>query len=172
MTRNAFNDIIHKTYRKLYIIAFRILGNQQEAEDIVQEVFMKMWMMKGKLDDYKDTEALAVTMARNSSIDLLRKRKRIENYSRRSEISVTELSPSPFELMANSEAVSVLRAIIEKLPPDYREIIILKEINGFSYEEIEGITSININSLRVKISRARQMIREKYIQYSYERGTT
>jgi RNA polymerase sigma-70 factor (ECF subfamily) len=85
---------------------------------------------------------------------------------------VAELSPSPFELMANSETLSVLQAIIEKLPPGYREIIIMKEIDGLSYGEISEITSTNINSLRVIISRARQIIREKYNQYSYERGKT
>jgi len=61
------------------MIAFRILRNQQEAEDIVQEVFMKMWKMGNKLDVYNDPGALAATMTRNSCIDMLRKWKHIDN---------------------------------------------------------------------------------------------
>ncbi len=79
MTRNAFNDLIHTQNRKLFIIAFRILRNQQEAEDVVQNVFMKMWMMGKKLDEYNDAGALAVTMTKNSCIDMLRKWKHIDN---------------------------------------------------------------------------------------------
>lgn len=170
MTRDAFNDIIHRTYRKLYIIAFRVLGNQEEAEDVVQDVFMKMWIMKEKLDEYKDKEALAVTMTRNNSIDLLRKRKHTIGNSYGNEVPATGFSPSPYELMANSETASVLHKIIEALPPGYREVITMKEIDGLSYEEIASITSTNINSLRVTLSRARQIIREKYKQYTHERG--
>ncbi len=170
MTRDAFNDIIHKTYRKLYLIAFRVLGIQEEAEDVVQDVFMKMWIMKEKLDTYDDKEALAVTMAKNNSIDLLRKRKHTTGNSFGNEVPVIGFSPSPYDILANSESASVLHAIIEALPPGYREVITMKEIDGLSYGEIASITSANINSLRVTLSRARQIIREKYKQYTHERG--
>lgn len=170
MTRDAFNDIIHKTYRKLYLIAFRVLRNQQEAEDVVQDVFLKMWTMKEKLDNYNDPEALAVTMTRNNSIDILRKRRHTDNRPPETGIAETETGPSPHDLLTNAETMTILDAIIENLPAGYREIVQLREIDGLSYEEIAVMTSTNINSLRVNLSRARVMIREQYKQYSYERG--
>ncbi len=176
MTRDAFNNIVHNTCRKLYRIAFRMLMNQQEAEDAVQEVFMKMWMMRGKLDNYNDIEALAVTMTRNGAIDMIRRRKHGVSFQPGPGTSGDEMARSPFELMVDSETGRILKEIIDRLPPNFREIVIMKEIEGLSYEEIASVTSVNINSLRVTVSRARQMIREQFIQYSYERrkaqGTT
>jgi RNA polymerase sigma-70 factor (ECF subfamily) len=170
MTRNAFNDIIHNYYRRLYIIAFRILRNQQEAEDVVQEVFIKMWKMKDKLDQYDDAGALAITITRNNCIDQLRKWKHIDSEKDAASIVNLEPSPSPYEQMVNAETSSVLNKIIEDLPANFRNIVRLREIDGFSYEEIALKTKTNINSLRVTVSRARSMIRDKYIRYTNETG--
>jgi RNA polymerase sigma factor (sigma-70 family) len=170
MTREAFNNVIHNQYRKLFIIAFRILRNQQEAEDVVQEVFMKMWMMKEKLDTYKDPVALAVTMTKNNCFDLLRKWKHIDSDKDGAEILNLELSPSPFDQMVNYETAEILHDIIEALPEAFRKIIQQREINGLSYEEIALKNSVNINTLRVTLSRARHIVKEKYLKYTYERG--
>ena len=170
MTRNAFNDLIHKQNRKLFMIAFRILRNQQEAEDIVQEVFMKMWIMGNKLDEYNDPGALAATMTRNSCIDMLRKWKHIDNAKEGSEVLNPDPSPSPYEQMVKSENEQIIDNIIEDLPPLYRDVVQLREINGLSYEEIALYNNVNINTLRVTLSRARQIIKEKYLIYINERG--
>jgi len=170
MTREGFNNIIHNQYRKLYILAFRILKNQQEAEDVVQEVFMKMWMMKEKLDRYDDHGALAVTITKNRCLDMLRKWKHIDKENDGSEILNRELSPSPYDQLVNSETAEILNGIIDGLPEAYRNIIQLREIKGLSYEEIARQKNININTLRVTLSRARQIIKEKYLKYTYERG--
>lgn len=172
MTRKDFNDIIHNTYKKLFAIAFRILASRQEAEDVVQEIFMKMWIMKDKLDEYKDKEALAVTMTRNYSVDILRKRKRLVDASVGNAQPVAGQSPSPYEILSDKEDMSVLKTIIDDLPVETREIVVMREIDGLSYEEISAITTTNINSLRVTISRARHTIREKYIQHFNERRKT
>jgi RNA polymerase sigma-70 factor (ECF subfamily) len=172
MTRKDFNDIIHQQYRKLYFIAFRIIRNRQEAEDIVQDVFVRMWSMKEKLDDYKDVTALAVTITKNICIDLLRKMKQIDANTTGYEIQGHDLSPSPYDQMVRSEISEILSGIIGNLPPQYREIVHMKEIDGLSYEEISRQTNMNINSLRVNLSRARRIIREEYIKYNNERGKT
>ena len=170
MTRSDFNDIIHNLNRKLFYIAFRILKNKQEAEDAVQEAFMKMWMMGERLDEYKDIGALAITITKNYSIDMLRKWRRIDNAGERSEVQNTGFSPTPYDQMVRAENSEILKKIIEDLPPNFREIIILREIEGMSYEEIAQKSSYNINNLRVTLSRARRLIKEQYIKYSYERG--
>lgn len=172
MTRKDFNDIIHQCYRKLYIIAFRIIKNRQEAEDIVQNVFIKMWIMGDKLDGYKDIEALAVTITKNNCIDLLRKMKHIETDLALFEADSFVLSPSPHEQMVRNETSSILTRIINDLPPHYRDIVQLREIDGLSYEEISQQTNMNINSLRVNLSRARNIIREEYLKHAYERRKT
>jgi RNA polymerase sigma factor (sigma-70 family) len=146
-----------------------MLRNQEEAEDIVQDVFMKMWMMGNKLDEYNDTGALAVAMTRNSCIDMIRKWKHIDNDKDGSEILNPDPSPSPLENLVNAENEHIISKIIEDLPALYRDLVQLREINGLSYEEIAMQTNVNINTLRVTLSRARQMIREKYLKYTNER---
>ena len=172
MTRDAFIEIIHKLNRKLFIIAYRIIKNQQEAEDIVQEVFMKMWMMKDKLDEYSDTEALAVTMTKNNCIDQLRKWKNIDSEKEGTDTLNPDPSPSPYESLESSEAAAILNRIIDDLPPEIRDIVQLREINGLSYEEISRQNGMKVNNLRVVLSRARKIIRDKYLKYTDERGKT
>jgi RNA polymerase sigma-70 factor (ECF subfamily) len=172
MTRKAFNDIIHQYYRKLYLIAFRIIKNRQEAEDIVQNVFIRMWSMGDKLDSYRDVEALAVTITKNNCIDLLRKMKHIEADISWHEIPAAEFSPSPHDQLVRNETSAILTMIINGLPPQYRDVVLLREIDGLSYEEISKQKNININSLRVNLSRARSMIRDEYIKQTNERGET
>jgi RNA polymerase sigma factor (sigma-70 family) len=172
MTRNRFDEIIHSQYRKLYMIAIRIVRNKPEAEDAVQEVFLKMWTMGDKLDEYNDIEAVVVTMLKNKCIDVVRRRK----YNEGEEVGTTALNfegpVSPLDQMVSGETKDLIRKIILGLPEHYRELVQLREIDGLSYEEIASATGVNVNSLRVSVSRARQIIKEEYLKHSYERGTS
>jgi RNA polymerase sigma factor, sigma-70 family len=168
MTRKRFDEIIHSQYRKLFMIAFRILKNKPEAEDAVQEVFLKMWTMGEKLDEYNDIEAVAVTIIKNKCIDIVRRRK----FNDGAAVLTFENPVSPFDLMVSNETRAIMRKIISELPQNFRELVQLREIDGLSYEEIAAMTGANVNSIRVSVSRARQIIKEGYIKHSNERGTS
>jgi RNA polymerase sigma-70 factor (ECF subfamily) len=169
MTRTEFDHLIQQQSRKLYGYAFRILRNQEEAEDVVQEIFIKLWKMGEKLDEYRSIDALATSMTKNYCIDLLRKHK--HDYT--GDININDFqnftSPSPQEQMENSEAGEILYRIIAGLPEIYRVVINLRDIEGISYEEIAEKTNQNVNTLRVTLSRARKIIRDEYIKFQYER---
>jgi RNA polymerase sigma-70 factor (ECF subfamily) len=153
----------------LYGYAFRILRNQEEAEDAVQEVFIKLWKLGDKLNDYNSIGALAITMIKNFCIDQLRKRKhQNQEEHERQDINNGD-SASPFEIMESRESADILHNIINNLPDIYKNVIQLREIDGLSYEEIAGKTENNINTLRVTLSRARKMIRDEFNKYQYER---
>jgi RNA polymerase sigma-70 factor (ECF subfamily) len=172
MTRKRFDEIIHSQYRKLFMIAYRIVKNKPEAEDAVQEVFLKMWTMGEKLDEYNDVEAIAVTIIKNKCIDVVRRRRFNEGGEVRSEILSFESPASPFDQMVSVETKEIMQKIISGLPQNYREMVQLREIDGFSYEEIASMTGANVNSIRVTVSRARQIIKEEYLKQSYERGAS
>ncbi len=169
MDRNAFNQLIHKLNRRLYILAYGILRNKQEAEDVVQDAFIKMWTMKRDLDRYDDPCALAVTITRNKCIDRLRRLKFTDGGKDGSDISGIDPSPSPYDKLVSSENVQIINNIIRNLPSNYREVIDMKEIRGLSYEEISQLNDVNINTLRVNLSRARQLIKQEYLKYINER---
>ncbi len=168
MTRERFNEYVLQQSRKLYGYAFRILRNQEESEDAVQEIFIKLWKMGGKLDNYSSIDALATTMIKNYCIDQIRKHKHSINDE--SEINDYEYktSPSPHDQMENAESDAIVHKIIGDLDEKYRTLIELRDIEGLSYEEIAEKTGQNINSLRVTISRARGFIREEYKKYNNE----
>ncbi|MDO9339247.1 MAG: RNA polymerase sigma factor [Bacteroidales bacterium] len=169
MTRSDFNDLVRQLNRKLFGYAFRILQNQEEAEDAVQEIFIKLWKMQEKLNEYNSIDALATTMTKNYCIDQLRKQKHIYQgeHNRQDYQNIT--SPSPHEQMESREAIEILHNIIDHLPHIYMVIIRLRDIEGLSYEEIVEKTDQNINTLRVTLSRARRFIRDEYNKYQYER---
>jgi len=169
MTRTDFNELVRQLSRKLYGYAFRILRNQEEAEDAVQEIFIKLWTMKGRLVEYNSLDALAVTMTKNYCIDQIRKQKNIYREEPGTQDYHQMNSPSPYEQLESLESNEIIYKIIEKLPDIYKVMIRLRDIEGFSYEEIAEKTSQNINTLRVTISRARRLIRDEYNKHQYER---
>jgi RNA polymerase sigma-70 factor, ECF subfamily len=168
MNRENFSIIVKQLSRKLYLYAYRILRNQVEAEDVVQDIFIKLWGMNERLDEYRSIDALATTMTRNCCIDILRRNRNdmkldieIQNYS-------NLFAPSPHETMEIRESDTIIRGIIENMPVNMRELVKLHDIDGKTYDELEVITGQNINTLRVSISRARKFIRDEYNRYQYE----
>ena len=168
MTRLEFNNQVLLLSRKLYIVAFRFLKRQEEAEDAVQEVFIRLWNRLGELDRYKSLEAFAVTTIKNYCIDVLRKEKSIVLEDHNDHLNIINNEPSPYEALENFETSQLLNNIIEKLPENYRQIIKLKEIDGLTYDEVSAITNQNINTLRVNLSRARKLIRDEFKKRRYE----
>lgn len=169
MTREDFNELVRQQNRNLYVYAFRILRNQEEAEDAVQEIFIKLWNLGKKLDEYNSIGALAVTMIKNFCIDQIRKKKHMIQEPLEGQSFLNTDSISPSDLLENKESGTILFQIIYSLPDLYRDAIIMRDIEGQSYEEIVEKTEQNINTLRVTLSRARKMIREEFNKYQYER---
>lgn len=166
MTRKEFDSYVKQMSRKLYGLAFRILRKQDEAEDAVQEVFLRLWKMGDRLDSYNSIDALATTMTKNYCIDQVRKSRQLadleSDYDDRS-------ATSPADIMEGAESISIITEIISGLSANYREMISLRDIDGLSYEEISQKTGQNINTIRVNISRARAMIRDEYKKYFNEK---
>jgi RNA polymerase sigma factor (sigma-70 family) len=169
MTREGFNELVREHNRNLYGYAYRILRNQEEAEDAVQEVFIKLWNLGKKLDEYNSITALAITMTKNYCIDQIRKKKNfITEEESGKELHYADTS-SPHSIMENRESGELLNKIIYQLPEIYKTVIQMREVESLSFEEISEKTQQNINTIRVTLSRARKMIREEFNKYQYER---
>lgn len=168
MTRADFNELVKRLNRKLYLYAFRILKNHAGAEDAVQEIFLKLWNMEAQLKVYKSIDALSTAMLKNHCIDQVRKQKLRNNQSVDESEGNYSSGLSPHDELERNDTMSVLDSIIEALPDKFRELIQLKDIEGLSYEEISEITHLNINALRVNLSRARKMVRNEFNKFSDE----
>lgn len=169
MTREEFDKYVKQMSRMLYMYAYRFVKNREEAEDAVQEVFVKLWKMGDKLNKYDSIEALATTITKNYCIDLLRKQKHL---SEDEALSLSGNDTSPQDIIEKAESAIIIKKIIEEMPDLYRNVINLHDMEGMSYEEISITTGQNINTLRVIISRARSTIRDEYKKYFNEKRRT
>lgn len=167
MTKSEFEEKVLPVNLTLYRLAFRFLQSKEEAEDAVQEVFVKLWKMRDRLAEYRSLEALAITMTRNQCLDLLRKRKR--ELKAEEPVADTRIADdNPEQLYEKNEAYHTIIGLINNLPDQFRMVMQLRDIDGYEYEEIAEKLGVNISTLRVNLSRGRKMVREQLTRKSYE----
>lgn len=170
MRPEEFRNIILPEGRRLYAFAFRYLNNRQDAEDVVQDVMIRLWETRDTLDRYQNVPAWATTVTRNMCIDRLRKQKiiRIDEYESAGASAVTVNGNG---IMSEREEASVLCLnIIQKMGEPYKSAVILRDIEGYSYEEAAVVLETNVNALRTILSRARKYVREE-LEKIYRYGT-
>ena len=171
MNIQDFNTKVYPLKDKIFRIARRMLGQTEEAEDLVQEVFIRLWKKKDELDKYRSLEALAIITAKNLSLDRIKSRKLyFENWDdQRKYIEGFAEKTVP----EHSGLVSGVQEAMKSLPDLPRLIMHLRDIEGYELEEIAGITGMQENAVRVALSRARKRIRELMIAtktYEYNRN--
>jgi RNA polymerase sigma-70 factor (ECF subfamily) len=163
MKAEEFKRDILPMQRKLYSFASRILQNREEAEDVVQEVFVKLWQMKDEMERVRNREAFAMTMTRNLCLDKLKKKRVLSLDDDSNQYEGTSDSDPLKEIQVN-DAFELVKHIVNQLPDQQRMIIQLRDIEGYTSEEVAEILDINQNTLRVNLSRARQKIRENLVK--------
>ncbi|MTI32702.1 RNA polymerase sigma factor [Xanthovirga aplysinae] len=159
MTKEEFLEEILPLKNKLFRFAKSLLGSPMEAEDVIQDVFVKLWMRKTKLGEYKNLDAFAMTIAKNLCFDHLKYKGRNMEGLEKIDHGMDLLTP--YKETETGDTMNVIQKIIQGLPEQQRLILHLKDIEGQSFKEIEIITGLNINTLRVNLSRARKKVREE-----------
>jgi RNA polymerase sigma factor (sigma-70 family) len=169
MTTEEFKQQMVPYARKLYPMMKRLLGNEEEVRDALQELMIKLWNKKEFLEDCQNRDGYVLTVARNFCFDLRKKRKvRTIEYLDESRISV----PVPEYDQDTHEKLEHMHRIVENLPDKYREILQLREMDGFSFGEIHELTGLEMTYIRVLLSRSRIRVKEEMEKiYNYERGT-
>lgn len=158
MDAETFKKEFLPYHEKLYRIAFRILQNESNAEDLVQDTFIKLWNKRDELDSIEKPESYAVIVLRNLCMDMLRQSKEKSHIQYDFDIPEKESLVSQVEV---HDKIDHLTKLMKKLPVQQQQIMALN-CDGYSYEEIEEITGLNIANIRVIISRARKTLREQY----------
>ena len=148
-------------HQKLYRVAFRLMGNSQDAEDMVQEAYLKLWKKRDELAGILNVEAYCVTLIKNICYDILRGSHLDEDNRLPEELNLTGNSNVALEIEQKDE-VYHLRKLIEQLPEQQKRVMLLRDLNDCSFEEIEKATGLNSINIRVLLSRARKKIREQY----------
>ena len=158
MTEERFHTEYLSLSDTLYRIAFYMLESRSEAEDAVQEVYLKLWDTRDALDGIRSPRAYSVTLLKSLCLDRLRRASRLTFPEQLPEPGKTHLQDD--EMDARMRLEKVLEAV-KSLPDRQREILILRTVEGLSYEEIAHRTGMNYLTLRVLLSRARSTIKSK-----------
>ena len=159
MKPEEFNRIIIPMRDELKGLARKLTGDDYSAEDLVQEVMLKLWSMRATLDRYENKRALAMTMLRNKYSDQWR-HDRLED----GKASATGLTADDWHRAEAKDEADLIRLVVEHLPELQRQIFKMKEIEGYESSEIMKITGCTAESLRQNLSRARRKIREDFIK--------
>lgn len=158
-------------HRKLYRTAFLLMKNVQDAEDIVQEAYLKLWKKRNELpDDIVSMEAYCVTLTKNLCYDALRLvQPEIEDERPPEELPLVAKSNPAQDTERRDEAKHVMR-FIQQLPEQQRQVMLMRDVDDRPMEEIAQKTGLSATNIRVMLSRARKRIREQFKEVmKYER---
>ena len=145
----------------LYRLALRITLNSQEAEDVVQDVIIKMWKMGERLNDVENLESFALRLTRNLSIDRQRmKVNQVESFDELEDFH-GGISNSIESRLEQQERIDSIRDIMMQMPEKQRSVMQLRDFEGKSYKEIALALEISEDQVKVNIFRARQFVKSR-----------
>ena len=159
MDSRRFKEIFLPCARSIYWAAFRLTGNTAEAEDLVQDTFLKLWMNRQKMSDIDNAAAYAVQTMRHLYFNRSRKQQPSETDMAKMEIVAADNLEREIELRSDSQRVM---HIISQLPEQQRQIVTLRDVDDMSYDDIAQQTGLSLVNIRVTLSRARKAIRDRF----------
>lgn len=163
MNVEVFKQRFLPFHAKLFRIAYALVENQADAEDILQETYCKLWNKRNELDDISNPEAFSVTLVKNLCLDFLRSPRARHNEGEEAlERIIIASDSSPEKEQEEKDDIRHIQRLIELLPANQRQVLRLFSIEDHSYEEIEQITGLSPSNIRTLLFRARKSIREKF----------
>jgi RNA polymerase sigma-70 factor (ECF subfamily) len=162
MNQHEFTNLVMPFKDKIYRLAKRFLVSKDSAEDATQDIYLKLWKNKEKLNGYNNVEAFAMTMTKNHCLDVLKLKS-----SSNLKIIHSNYKDNNQNLDKQTDvkdSVNIVHELIASLPPKQKLIIQLRDVEQYSFEEIGKILEIQPTAIRVALSRARKTIREQLIK--------
>ena len=156
---------------QLYRFAMRFSRNHEEAEDIVQDVFLKLLNMGEKLDTYRNKEALAFTVTRNLCLDRIRTRHTVSIEDSGVPEKQEPDDPPDVRLDKKEKAGKILQ-IMEQLPEVQRTVLHMRDVEGLDFGTIAVATDMTVNNVRVVLSRARKKVKEMFLKQINDENRT
>jgi len=179
--RQEFDALVKRCHRQAYNIAYRMAGNHADAEDLTQEAFLRAYRFFDRYNRQMPFENWLYRIISNVFIDELRKRPKIKSQSldqpltpgnSDSEIrfEVPDFTGDPESMILQTELDEPLQRALNALPPDFRQTVILADVEGLSYEEIAEVMGCSLGTVRSRLHRGRKMLRNRLQFYSYSGG--
>lgn len=162
----AYDALYRKYSKKLYKFSLSILKSSEEAENIIQDVFLNLWLNREKIEKNSLVKYYIFTIAYNSAISVIRKKIKEVQFLEYLK-TLQDLQQEPVDLQIEyNELEDNLNKIINTMPERQREVYLLHKVEGLKYSEIAEKLNISVNTIENHMSRALKSIREKIGNYS------
>ena len=166
MEQHRFEIEAKRMRPSLLRMAMHYMGDTDEAEDAVQETLIKLWILREKLSQYRNIDALGMVIIKHLCINL-RRGKRLDTVSLEEGLTI-ESEAGPERKLISEERMKELLELISTLPDLQQSILRMKHIEGLEVEEIARITGSTTTAVRTNLSRARKNVREQFIRRNKE----
>ena len=157
----AFEEMVHMFTPTVYKIAFSMLGNEHDAKDATQEIFIKIFRCLPQLRSDGMIKAWISRIASNTCLDMLRAQSRFKGISLDDEnvfLEIPDTAKTPEEALATKETQETVRKAIDSLPSEYKLVLTLCDLSGLSYMEAANALSCPLGTLKSRLSRARALL--------------
>ncbi|ABF41694.1 RNA polymerase, sigma-24 subunit, RpoE [Candidatus Koribacter versatilis Ellin345] len=170
----AFEELVRKYDRNVFRIANHITQNREDAEDVVQDAFLKAFQNLGQFQGQSKFYTWLVRIAVNEALMRLRRRRPERMVSLDEDINtgedtipreVADWAPNPEQLYNQAELKEILQKTIQGLPPSFRTVFVLRDVEGLSTEETADALNLSIPAVKSRLLRARLQLRERLTKY-------
>jgi RNA polymerase sigma-70 factor, ECF subfamily len=165
--RDRFTELVKRYERRVVNYVYRITHRYEEAHDLAQEIFVKVFMALDRYDPKYQFSTWLFRIAQNTAIDALRKKSVVEvpiakpaDDEDKKEREFADTGVSPYRALKNKQLASAIDKAVLELPADYRELIQLRHFAELSYEEIASMKKLPLGTVKNKLFRARNMLKE------------
>lgn len=163
---NAFTRIVRRYQKPIVQFCYRMTGSQSDAEDIAQESFVRLYKALNRLRPDNPFPTVLFSIARNTALNHIRSTQRHyrrikaykENYPKRS-------TTQPDKNAQTSDIAVALETALETLSPEHKEVLVLREYHGFEYQHIAKILACPVGTVRSRLARAREQMRQHLMTY-------
>jgi len=170
----AFSELVNRYDRNIFRIAQHITHNEDDAQDVVQDAFLKAYRNLAQFQGNSKFYTWLVRIAVNEALMKLRKRRNEKTVSIDEDVEtddgsipreVADWSPNPEQLYGQSELGDILKKTIQGLPPGFRTVFVLRDVEGLSTEETAEMLGLSVPAVKSRLLRARLQLRERLAKY-------
>ncbi|MBM3944395.1 MAG: sigma-70 family RNA polymerase sigma factor [SAR202 cluster bacterium] len=165
---DTFEQVVEQYSDMVYNVAYRIMGNPHDAEEVAQDAFLSAYRSFDGFRGDAQVKTWLYRITTNAALMRIRKNKRASEFVQPGgleDIDVTSRDPLPHDLAANSELGERLKAAIAGLPPDFRTAVVLKDVEGLDNQEAAAALGISVPNFKSRLHRGRLMLRKHLAEY-------
>ena len=171
----AYDELVRTYSASIYHVAYRMLGDSAEASDVVQEIFLKIFRNIGGFKGEAALKTWVFKIALSEVLNRLRWWKRRHRFATVSldeqpngaatSESVADAGPTPEEILQSKERGTAIQQALRRLSSEHRSIIVLRDIEGFSYNEIADVLGVSMGTVKSRLARARADLKKSLMRY-------